>query len=172
MEAPLGKRVDPGDQLAATLEWATQRLGQPLPVPALAARSSLSPRQFTRRFREATGTTPHRWLLTQRLALAQRLLETTGLPVDQVAANAGFGTPAALRLQFRQSTRPPARQRTGRPSAPPPRLADKRHRHVRNCPGLATAGRPGQCVSGQLTFSALLSSRNWVFPPLTSVAVN
>jgi Helix-turn-helix domain len=71
-----------------------QRLGQPLPVKVLAARCALSPRHFTRQFREATGTTPHQWLLTQRLALAQRLLETTGQPIDQVAAIAGFGTPA------------------------------------------------------------------------------
>jgi len=79
-----------------------QRLNQPLPVTALAARSALSPRQFTRQFRQATGTTPHKWLLTQRLALAQRLLETTSLSIDQVAASAGFGTPAAMRLQFQQ----------------------------------------------------------------------
>jgi transcriptional regulator GlxA family with amidase domain len=99
------------------MEWAAQRLGQPLSIPALAARCSLSPRQFTRRFREATGTTPHQWLLTQRLALAQRLLETTDQPVDQVAASAGFGTPATLRLHFRKAlaTSPAAYRRTFRP---------------------------------------------------------
>ena len=117
VETPVSTSVQPGDQFAAVMEWAAQRLGQPLPIPALAARCSLSPRQFTRRFREATGTTPHQWLLTQRLALAQRLLETTDQPVDQVAANAGFGTPAALRLQFRRAlaTSPAAYRRTFRP---------------------------------------------------------
>jgi transcriptional regulator GlxA family with amidase domain len=117
VETPVSTSVQPGDQFAAVMEWAAQRLGQPLPIPALAARCSLSPRQFTRRFREATGTTPHQWLLTQRLALAQRLLETTDQPVDQVAANAGFGTPAALRLQFQRSlaTSPAAYRRTFRP---------------------------------------------------------
>jgi transcriptional regulator GlxA family with amidase domain len=97
-----------------------QRLGQPLPVKALAARCALSPRQFTRRFREATGTTPHQWLLTQRLALAQRLLETTDQPIDHIAASAGFGTTAAMRLQFQQAldTSPAAYRRTFRtPSA-------------------------------------------------------
>jgi AraC family transcriptional activator FtrA len=119
VEAPLGNRTDQGDQLASTLEWAMQRLSQPLPVKALAARSALSPRQFTRQFRQATGTTPHRWLLTQRLALAQRLLETTSLPVDQVAASAGFGTPAAMRLQFQQAldTSPAAYRQTFRSSS-------------------------------------------------------
>jgi AraC family transcriptional activator FtrA len=116
VEAPLGHRAGAGDQLAATLEWAMQRLNQPLPVTALAARSALSPRQFTRQFRQATGTTPHKWLLTQRLALAQRLLETTSLSIDQVAASAGFGTPAAMRLQFQQvlDTSPAAYRQTFR----------------------------------------------------------
>ena len=83
---------------------------------ALAARCSLSQRQFTRQFREATGTTPHQWLLTQRLALAQRLLETTDQPIDQVAVSAGFGTPAALRLHFRKAlaTSPAQYRRTFR----------------------------------------------------------
>jgi AraC family transcriptional regulator, transcriptional activator FtrA len=120
LETPLSRRAGPGDQLAATLEWAMQRLNQPLPVKALAARSALSPRHFARQFRQATGTTPHKWLLTQRLTLAQRLLETTSLPIDQVAASAGFGTPAALRQQFQQSlgTSPAAYRQTFRASLP------------------------------------------------------
>jgi len=120
VETPLSTSAEAGDQLAATLEWALQRLGQPLPVKVLAARCALSPRHFTRQFREATGTTPHQWLLTQRLALAQRLLETTDQPIDHIAASAGFGTPAAMRLQFQQAldTSPAAYRRTFRiPSA-------------------------------------------------------
>lgn len=116
VEAPLGHRAETRDQLAATLEWAMQRLSQPLPVKVLAARSALSPRHFTRQFRQATGTTPHKWLLTQRLTLAQRLLETTSLPIDQVATSAGFGTSAGLRLQFQQAfdTSPAAYRQTFR----------------------------------------------------------
>jgi transcriptional regulator GlxA family with amidase domain len=120
VETPLSARAEAGDQLAATLEWAMQRLGQPLPVKVLAARCALSPRHFTRLFREATGTTPHQWLLTQRLALARRLLETTDQPIDHIAASTGFGTPAAMRLQFQQAldTSPAAYRRTFRtPSA-------------------------------------------------------
>jgi len=118
VEVPLGNRAGTGNQLAATLDWAMQRLNQPLPVKTLAAHSALSPRHFTRQFRQVTGTTPHKWLLTQRLALAQRLLETTSLPIDQVADGAGFGTPAAMRLQFQQEldTSPAAYRQTFRPS--------------------------------------------------------
>jgi AraC family transcriptional regulator, transcriptional activator FtrA len=118
VETPLGHRAGSGDKFAATLEWAMQRLNQPLPVKVLAARAALSPRHFTRQFRQATGTTPHQWLLNQRLTLARRLLETTSLPVDQVAASAGFGSPAAMRLQFQEALAisPAAYRQAFRPS--------------------------------------------------------
>jgi hypothetical protein len=50
--------------------------------------------------------------------LAQRLLETTSLPIDQVATSAGFGTAAAMRLQFQQAfdTSPAAYRQTFRSS--------------------------------------------------------
>lgn len=119
VETPVAPRAEAGDRLAATLEWAMRRLGQPLPVKALAAQCGLSPRQFTRQFRQATGTTPHQWLLTQRLALARRLLETTGQSIEHVAAGAGFGTPAALRLHFQKAldASPAAYRRTFRVSS-------------------------------------------------------
>ncbi|HEY6428264.1 MAG TPA: helix-turn-helix domain-containing protein, partial [Acidimicrobiales bacterium] len=41
-------------------------------------------------------------LLRQRLLLAQDLLETTPLPVQQVAERSGMGTAANLRHQFSQ----------------------------------------------------------------------
>ncbi len=98
--------VDRGaDPLAASLDWALERLDQPLTVTDLAEHAHLSPRQFSRRFRQATGTTPHQWLLAQRILLARRLLETTDLPVDRVADDAGFGSPAALRMHFQRSVR-------------------------------------------------------------------
>jgi transcriptional regulator GlxA family with amidase domain len=57
----------------------------------------MSVRTFTRRFREETGMSPARWLTTQRVAAARRLLETTELPVERIAAECGFGTTASLR---------------------------------------------------------------------------
>lgn len=119
IETPVATRPQAGDRLTATMEWAMQRLDQPLPLTALAAYCALSSRQFTRQFRQATGTTPHQWLLTQRLALAQRFLETTSQTIDYIAASAGFGTPAAMRQQFQKAldTSPAAYRRTFRDTA-------------------------------------------------------
>lgn len=91
----------PGDEpLADVLGFMLEHLDEELAVDRLAARAGCSPRTFARRFRAVTGTTPHQWLLTQRVLLAQRLLETTDEPVERVAARCGFGSAAGLRQHF------------------------------------------------------------------------
>jgi AraC family transcriptional regulator, transcriptional activator FtrA len=93
------------ESLAAVLDWAVEHLDQPLTIADLAARANLSPRQFSRRFSQAVGSTPHQWLIDQRIGLARRLLETTDLPIELVSDRAGFGSPAALRLHFQRAVR-------------------------------------------------------------------
>ncbi|HEV7188719.1 MAG TPA: helix-turn-helix domain-containing protein [Blastococcus sp.] len=95
VERPVLELGDTGT--AATRAWALERLGEPLSLADLAAHARMSVRTFTRRFREETGQSATRWLVQQRVALARRLLEATDTPVEQVAADAGFGTPASLR---------------------------------------------------------------------------
>jgi len=51
-------------------------------------------------FVAVTGTTPHRWITSQRICLAQRLLEETQLDVEQVVQQSGSGTGATLRHHF------------------------------------------------------------------------
>jgi len=91
-----------GDPLAATLDWAVLHLDEPLTVELLARRALMSPRTFARRFRSVTGTTPLQWLLRQRILHAQRLLETTDLPVEVIAERCGFGSATVLRTHFRR----------------------------------------------------------------------
>ncbi|HEY3141152.1 MAG TPA: helix-turn-helix domain-containing protein [Acidimicrobiales bacterium] len=90
------------DRMAATLEWAIEQLHRPLRVEDLARRALQSPRTFARRFRAVTGTTPAQWLTRQRVIQAQRLLETSDLPVEVVAQRCGFGSGTALRAHFRR----------------------------------------------------------------------
>lgn len=113
VDAPVPDLCD-DDPIAGTIDWAITHLDEPLSVEVLAARAMLSPRSFARRFRSATGTTPMQWVVRQRVLHSQRLLETTGLPVDQVAERCGFGTATALRVHFRRlvGTTPMAYRRT------------------------------------------------------------
>ena len=103
--------------LAPTRAWMEERLDQPLTVDEMACHAACSPRSFARRFRAETGTTPLQWLIGRRVAEAQRLLEGSELPVEQVASQSGFGTAAALRQHFGRalSTSPTAYRRAFRP---------------------------------------------------------
>ncbi len=69
-------------------------------VPELARLAMMSERTFARRFVKETGTTPHKWVVQQRVLRARELLEQTDLPVDAVAAHSGFGSAALLRSHF------------------------------------------------------------------------
>jgi transcriptional regulator GlxA family with amidase domain len=105
-QAQFAKRppLDAGGSFEATRRWASERLGEPLDVAAMATHAGVSPRTFARRFREETGTTPLQWLLARRVLEARRLLEESELPVEALAWRCGFGTAASLREHFRRIT--------------------------------------------------------------------
>jgi AraC family transcriptional activator FtrA len=99
IELPVAARPD-DDPIAGVMAWALERLDQPLDLETLAARAYMSVRTFTRRFRRATGTTPGRWLLEQRVRASLPLLEAAGEPIETVAARVGFGSAATYRHHF------------------------------------------------------------------------
>ncbi|MFG2332818.1 GlxA family transcriptional regulator [Streptomyces sp. NPDC048604] len=95
---PLADRAP--DSLSPVLDWALERLHEPLTVDDLAAHATLSPRTLARRFAEQLGTSPGHWLLQQRVAAARALLEETDLPVETIAARTGLSSAANLRRRF------------------------------------------------------------------------
>lgn len=94
--------VPQGSLLEPVLAWIEDHLAQDLTLAEMAARSRLSERTFSRRFREQTGTTPLQWLLRARVRRAQFLLETTDHGVERIASQAGFGSPTAFRERFKR----------------------------------------------------------------------
>lgn len=79
----------------------------------------MSKRSFARRFTAATGTTPHAWLRNLRLSSAEELLESTDLPVEEIARRVGYGSAAVLREQFvRRRGVPPRSYRRSFTSTP------------------------------------------------------
>jgi transcriptional regulator GlxA family with amidase domain len=107
-------RAVPAQTLSAVLDWAAAHLDDELSVAVLAQRAAMSERTFARRFRDETGTTPHHWVLAQRIALAEQLLEGGAVSVEEVARRCGFGSAAMLRHHFTRvrSTTPTAYRRT------------------------------------------------------------
>ncbi|MEV0686578.1 helix-turn-helix domain-containing protein [Nocardia sp. NPDC050378] len=88
--------------LSDLLAWLSENLAHPHTVDELAARASMSTRTFARRFAAETGTTPVKWLTTQRVLFAKHLLEATELPLERVADQCGFGSGALLRHHFQR----------------------------------------------------------------------
>lgn len=92
------------DGLSKLMDELLAELGDEHTVDSMAARMNMSPRTFARRFGEATGTTPHAWLLRQRVLLARRQLEAGQESIDVIARRCGFGTAALLRHHFQRHT--------------------------------------------------------------------
>ncbi|MFE3454142.1 GlxA family transcriptional regulator [Nonomuraea sp. NPDC059194] len=88
------------ERLAEVIAWARTRLSSRLSVEEMAARALMSRRSFARRFKAATGASPHAWLLAQRLNLAEQLLESTDLPIEAIAHQVGYASAAVLRERF------------------------------------------------------------------------
>ncbi|MCQ4119513.1 helix-turn-helix domain-containing protein [Rhodococcus tibetensis] len=88
------------DNLSETMTWMSENLALPHTVDELAARSSMSTRTFARKFAAETGTTPVKWLTTQRVLYARQLLEGTNLGLEAISRRCGFGSGALLRHHF------------------------------------------------------------------------
>ncbi len=91
---------DAGMSVAPTMAWALDHLHERVDLHRMASVARMSVRTLSRRFRDETGTTPLQWLLNQRVARAQQLLETTNLTVDTVAHRSGFPDAPTLRRHF------------------------------------------------------------------------
>jgi AraC family transcriptional activator FtrA len=102
VERPVARE---GSRFAALFDWARKRLDEELPIDRLAAEAGMSRRNFMRRFREATGSSPGEWLVGERVARARELLEAGRMPVERVATACGFGSTDTLRHHFRRRLR-------------------------------------------------------------------
>lgn len=89
-------------RLGMLFDFLYQHLAESHSVSSLAQRVGMSERTFLRRFQDATGKTPARWLLDERLQQAQHRLTSSRDSVEKVAELSGFGNAKNLRLRFQQ----------------------------------------------------------------------
>jgi len=83
-------------------EWVRANPAGDCSVEALAARACMSPRNFSRAFRDEVGLTPAVWVEAARVDLAKGLLETTASATDSIARSCGFGSVETMRRAFRR----------------------------------------------------------------------
>jgi AraC family transcriptional regulator len=90
-------------KLRRVAEHVAARLDETVSVAALAELSGMSRTHFTRSFQSATGQTPHRFILTQRLEAVLRMLDEGAQDLSVVAARTGFSSHAHMTTAFKQA---------------------------------------------------------------------
>ena len=96
----LAAQFSEGDELRKLQLWMLDHVGHDLSVPRLAARVTMSERNFARRFTETVGDSPAHYVARIRTETARRKLEQTDLRVSEIAELCGFGTPESMRRVF------------------------------------------------------------------------
>lgn len=88
------------DRIQQVLDHAKRNLRTTLSVEDLAEVASLSPRQFSRAFREETGQSPAKAVENLRVEAARLLMEQGRLSMDMIADETGFADRERMRRAF------------------------------------------------------------------------
>jgi transcriptional regulator GlxA family with amidase domain len=99
---PLQAQLQDSKVLNGLPAWIADNLQKDLSVTALAQRANMSPRNFSRVFRQEMEMTPARFVEQGRLEAARRRIEESSLPLETLAHELGFGSGERLRRAFRR----------------------------------------------------------------------
>jgi AraC family transcriptional regulator len=92
-------------RLRRVLDYIDATLGErDLSLARIAAIAHLSPFHFSRAFKAATGTAPHRFVVERRVERAKALLAKRELSLAEIAYDAGFANQAHFSTMFRRIT--------------------------------------------------------------------
>lgn len=97
---PLRFQLESADRFADLATWIQSHLRGDLSVDALAVRSFLSVRQFSRAFAARFGVTPAVFVEEARLGEASRRLTSRGANIDTVARSVGYASEDVFRRAF------------------------------------------------------------------------
>jgi AraC family transcriptional regulator len=94
----------PQRQLLQVLEYIHAHLDRDLKLADLAGSIGMSQFHFSHLFKQSLGTSPHQYLLQQRIERAKQLLKQTDRSIIEIALECGFNSHSHLSKQFRQLT--------------------------------------------------------------------
>ena len=87
-------------QLRHALEYIEANLSEDSSLTAIADACAASVSSLARGFRTTLGVAPHQWVLSRRIALAQRLIYQGNAPLSDVAVSCGFADQSHLTRVF------------------------------------------------------------------------
>jgi AraC family transcriptional regulator, transcriptional activator FtrA len=94
--------ADESGRLTSLIDWIRENLKRPHTLTSLAARATMSPRTLQRQFVDATGLAPYEWILRERVAVAQEMLESRNATLARAAELCGFKSEQSMRKHFRR----------------------------------------------------------------------
>lgn len=92
----------PPRRLQRVLSHVGENIGKDLTVAELAQVVGMSQYYFSKLFKMSTGTTPHQYVMRQRVERAQELLRERQLTLVEIATNVGFETQSHFTSVFRR----------------------------------------------------------------------
>jgi AraC-like DNA-binding protein len=101
-QAGATRRLAKAHRFAAVIAHVNAQLSRPIEAAELYRIAGLGHSQFSAQFRAAFGVSLTRYIRTQRLRRAQRLLRSTDLPVTEVAFACGFGASSLFNTAFKR----------------------------------------------------------------------
>lgn len=101
---PFDERMQHGDRAVLEAQlWLREHWRHPNPVESMIARSRLSPRNFARRFRKATGMAPLAYVQRLRIEQAKQMMESTPRAIDEISAEVGYEDASFFRRIFKRT---------------------------------------------------------------------
>lgn len=91
-----------GSRMRQLDEFIDAGLDGPLAVPAMAGLLELSEGYFMRAFKNATGKSPHSYLIDRRLAKARARMRDSTATLAEIALSCGFNSQAHMTTVFKQ----------------------------------------------------------------------
>ncbi|HEV2678694.1 MAG TPA: helix-turn-helix domain-containing protein [Aliidongia sp.] len=92
-------------KIAKAESWVRENIARDFGIDELAEVAAATPRTFARRLKAVCGLSPIQFVQRIRIEKARHLLETTRLPVDEIARRVGYAEPSTLRRLIRRDTR-------------------------------------------------------------------
>nr|WP_242028581.1 AraC family transcriptional regulator [Pseudanabaena sp. FACHB-2040] len=91
-------------QLEQAIDYIHTYLNRELSLAKLASVVNISPTYFASLFKQATGISPHQYVIQQRVEKAKLMLKKTDLAIADIALQVGFSSQSHLTQQFKRLT--------------------------------------------------------------------
>lgn len=96
--------IAPKLDVSAVLDYMEEHFGERLTVSTLARKMGLSDSQFSRRFKQETGSSPMDFFMALRIRKAQKLLRSGSRTMTEIGQDCGFGSAAHFSAAFKTQT--------------------------------------------------------------------